>query len=378
MFLRLLGGLLRSSRGRLVVAILALSGGAAVISALLSMEADVQRKLSHEFRTLGPNLIVQPVIPRGGSNNGVPALLDASIVQRIQSAGLMGANFLPYLYVVAKANDHPIVVAGTWLDAVPRVAPWWKLTKGTWISARGVATDCLLGTNAARVLNAAPGSQIELQSGGRTVHVTIAGIFEAGADEDNQVFVDLGVAQQLSGMPGEISLVAVSVPGDSAHIEDAERKLVASLPDAEVRPLRQVNEAQVELASRLRLLVFSMVVLILLLTGLCVLATMAALAVERRRDVGLMLALGGSISRVVQLFLAEAAAMGATSGVAGYLVGIVLARWIGWRVFDAAISPRWEILPLTIALTMGVALAGALPLRLLGRVRPAVILRGEA
>ena len=37
----------------------------------------------------------------------------------------------------------------------------------------------------------------------------------------------------------------------------------------------------------------------LVLTALCVLATMAALAMERREDVGLMKALGGSIARIV-------------------------------------------------------------------------------
>jgi hypothetical protein len=35
------------------------------------------------------------------------------------------------------------------------------------------------------------------------------------------------------------------------------------------------------------------------------------------------------------------------------------------------------VLPLTVALMVAVALAGAFPLRLLGKVRPAVILRGE-
>jgi putative ABC transport system permease protein len=142
--------------------------------------------------------------------------------------------------------------------------------------------------------------------------------------------------------------------------------------------VRQLNEAQNELASRLHLLIVSMVVLILALTVLCVLGTMAALAVERRHDVALMRALGGSVSCVVGLFLAEAAAMGAASGLIGYLAGIFLARWIGWRVFDAPISPRWQILPLTIALMTAVALAGALPLQLLGKVRPAEVLRGEA
>ena len=47
------------------------------------------------------------------------------------------------------------------------------------------------------------------------------------------------------------------------------------------------------------------------------------------------------------------------------------------RIFGVAIEARFEVLPITIALTIGVALAGAFPLRLLGRVSPAEILRGE-
>ena len=70
-------------------------------------------------------------------------------------------------------------------------------------------------------------------------------------------------------------------------------------------------------------------------------------------------------------------ALGVAGGTIGFLIGVVLARWIGGRVFGVAISPRMEVFPVTVALTVVVALAGALPLRLLGRVRPAEILRGE-
>jgi ABC-type antimicrobial peptide transport system permease subunit len=50
---------------------------------------------------------------------------------------------------------------------------------------------------------------------------------------------------------------------------------------------------------------------------------------------------------------------------------------MGQRVFGTSITPRWEILPITVLLTVAVAMAGALPLRLLGKIKPAVILRGE-
>jgi ABC-type antimicrobial peptide transport system permease subunit len=69
--------------------------------------------------------------------------------------------------------------------------------------------------------------------------------------------------------------------------------------------------------------------------------------------------------------------LGAVGGVVGSLLGFALSYWMGLRVFGAAISPRWEVFPITVALMIVVALTGALPLRLLGGVKPAVIFRGE-
>jgi putative ABC transport system permease protein len=384
MFGRLLWGILRSSSGRLIVALLALTGGADVVAALLTMQADVQQKLSGEFRAFGANLIIRPPRTLQTAEAGSAAttsLLDARVIHDVTAANISGATgtiVAPYLYVVAQANGRPIVVAGTWLDAARSLSPWWKLIQGRWIASRDDSSYCLLGRDAARALRLEPGDRIHLQTSHASPQLTVAGILEAGAEEDSQIIVSLPLAQQFAGAPGKISLVAVSVPGTTSQIEDTRRRLAAALPQTEVRPVRQVTEAQGDMASRLRLLVASTVILISLLTLLCVLATMAALAVERRRDVGLMRALGGSISRVVALFLAEAGLLGAASGVAGYLLGIVLARWVGWRVFQSLISPQWKVLPLTVAVMTGIALAGALPLRLLAKARPGAILRGES
>ena len=99
---------------------------------------------------------------------------------------------------------------------------------------------------------------------------------------------------------------------------------------------------------------------------------------ERRKDVGLMKALGGSITRIVGIFLAEVGVLGAAGGLLGCYLRLRPCRyWMGLRVFGTAISPRWEVFPVTIVLMVVVALAGALPLRLLGNVKPAEILRGE-
>jgi ABC-type lipoprotein release transport system permease subunit len=104
---------------------------------------------------------------------------------------------------------------------------------------------------------------------------------------------------------------------------------------------------------------------------------MAALATERRHDVGVMKAIGGPTRRIVRLFLAEVGALALAGTVAGCLLGYPLSSWISERAFGSGVTMQWEVVPLVTALMFGAALAGALPLRLLGRIRPAVILRGE-
>ncbi|MGH9703823.1 MAG: ABC transporter permease [Candidatus Acidiferrales bacterium] len=382
MFGRLLWNLLKASRARLAVALLALISGAAVTSALINLELDMERKLSQEFRTLGANLVVST---RGAAaeadatgNSGAPALMEEAALQRIEAARTPAvAAIAPYLYLVAQSgNQQSVVVAGTWLDEIQKIEPWWKL-QGQWVASRSDAERCIVGRSAARQLGAAPGSSIELHYLDRVANLTVSGIADAGGTEDNQIFVNLPVAQQLAGQPERVGLVQLSVAGSPKGIQAFADHLGALIPSLQVRPIRQIAEAEGSLLNRIRFLIFAMVILILVLTALCVLATMTALAMERRKDVGMMKALGGSINRIVALFLSEVSVLGATGGLAGYLIGIGLSRWIGERVFGAAITPRLEVLPITVALMIGIALAGALPLRLLGRVRPAIILRGE-
>ena len=287
------------------------------------------------------------------------------------------AAVAPYLYVVARAQGTPVVVAGTWLDQAQKIEPTWKL-EGSWISSRDDDSHCLIGRAVARQFHLAPSGVLKMDYLGRSVQCTVAGIVDAGGTEDDQVFASLRVVQSLANLPGQISLVQISVSGAAKTIADYTARVASALPaGVRVRPIRQVTESEGALLSRIQLLIISMVLLILILTALCVLGTMAALAMERRKDVGLMKSLGGSISRIVGIFLAEVGVLGALGGLLGAIIGVALSYWMGLRVFGTGISPRWEIFPVTVVLMIVVAMAGALPLRALGNVKPAVILRGE-
>ena len=375
MFWRILWRLLYASRGRLALAVLAVASGAAVCAALLNLNLDATDKLTREFRVLGANIVVS------AAQGDAAATLDDGAMQQIDNLHLTEVvAAAPYLYLsgVADAgqNSSAVIVAGTWFDEVARMNSWWKVD-GNWVSARDNRSDCMIGEQAASRLGLIPGQSVKVHYAGRDATLRIAGIVTAGSSEDSQIFVGLPLAQELAGLGARASLIQITARGSASEIEDSIKRLSATLPGLQVQPLRQLAQAEGRLLERIRGLLFGTVVLILALSSLGVLAAMAGLALERRRDVGMMKALGGPVRRIMRFFLAEAMAIALAGGICGFVVGIGLSEWIGERVFSVSITPRLVVLPATLALMVVVALAGALPLRLLGRVRPAEILRGE-
>jgi putative ABC transport system permease protein len=106
-------------------------------------------------------------------------------------------------------------------------------------------------------------------------------------------------------------------------------------------------------------------------------AAMTNAAMERRNDVGLMKAIGGSVRRVLRLFLVEAALLGLAGGLLGAAGGIALSIGLGKAVFGVPAEPRLIVYPVSVALTVIVAILAAYPLRRLAQIRPASVLRGE-
>ena len=358
-----------------MLAVLAVASGAAVCAALLNLNLDATDKLTREFRVLGANIVVS------AAQGDAAATLDDGAMQQIENLHLAEVvAAAPYLYLSGLAdagqNRSAVIIAGTWFDEVARMNSWWKVD-GNWVSARDNRSDCMIGEQAASRLGLIPGQSVKIHYAGRDATLRIAGIVTAGSSEDSQIFVGLPLAQELAGLGARASLIQITARGSASEIEDAIKRLSATLPGLQVQPLRQLAQAEGRLLERIRGLLFGTVVLILALSSLGVLAAMAGLALERRRDVGMMKALGGPVRRIMRFFLAEAMAIALAGGICGFVVGIGLSEWIGERVFSVSITPRLVVLPATLALMVVVALAGALPLRLLGRVRPAEILRGE-
>jgi putative ABC transport system permease protein len=182
----------------------------------------------------------------------------------------------------------------------------------------------------------------------------------------------------LLGLPGRVSVIEARVPGTPQSIERYITALQKQFPDVDVHGVRQFGEAQEKIYVKISGLLTATVVLVLILTALCVMAAMTNVAMERRNDVGLMKAIGGATRRVLRLFLTEAALLGLAGGLIGAAIGILLSIGLGKAVFGIAARPRLIVYPISVVLTILVAIVSSYPLRRLASIRPAAVFRGEA
>jgi putative ABC transport system permease protein len=401
MFWRIVRRLLVANRGRLLVILLALGAGAAVTAALLNLQVDAKRRITTEFRTLGANVIVSP---RGADAAAGRPTLDEAVLESIpkqwEGAPVRAVPFVYYVGHVRRmvrefTPPERVVLVGTRIDALHAVAPGWKLEPSTPLPLTLQVNRCIVGARVASKLQTALRDNLEVGilpsavlPDGREKDYPgafgrIAGVVTTGGSEDDQVFIELSALQKLAAEDfafplDRVNLIQVSVPGAPQAVERFISELSRTLPNVNVRGIRQMTEGEGKIYSRISGLLTATVLIVLLLTGLCVMAAMTNVAMERRNDVGLMKAIGGATRRVFRLFLAEAALLGLAGGLMGAAAGMVLSIWLGKQVFGVAAQPRPIVYPVAVALTVIVAILSAYPLRRLASVRPASVFRGEA
>jgi len=381
MFWRIIRRLLESNRGRLFVILLALGAGAAVTAALLNLQVDAKRRLTTEFRAFGPNVLI---IPKGSSSSETLPESTIHLVPVNLPSGRVAVSSALYVVVSVSVpqsgKSFSAVVAGTNPLAILRASVLSSSDPD--VSLNGPAPLagqlCVAGARIAKQMILQPDTELVLTSGDRRESCRVASFLETGGPEDNRVAIGLRTAQRLAALPERISAVELIVPGTPGKIQSYVVDLQRQLPDVDVRPIRQFTEAEAKIYDRISGVLAATVALVLVLTGLCVMAAMTNVAMERRNDVGLMKAIGGASRRVLRLFFVEAALLGLTGGLLGAAAGIALSIGLGKAVFGVAARPRLIVYPVAVALTVIVSIAGAFPLRRLASIRPASIFRGEA
>ena len=362
MFFRMLMRAAVLRRGRAAAALFAMVVAAAVATAMLNLYVDVQAKLRREFRNYGANIILV-----GKNSTSLPA----GALEQAESVVAGRGVVAPFAMVVARTTDgQPVVVAGADFERVRQLDKWWSVNNWP-----GAAQQALVGVRALPVVSP-KNLPFDLSFQGHTIHVTPAGAVQTGAAEDSRIYLSL--ADFVSWTRVQPSTIEVAANGSPEEVSALMMQLEQAIPSADVRPVRQIMEGEARVLGKTRATLLAATALIILTAALCVLSTLMGWVFDRRGDFAIMKALGASDRLLNGFFAAEAAALGATGALIGFILGIGIAAWIGRVNFHAPVAPRISVLPFILVGSVLVTLLSAiLPISLLRRVQPAAILRGE-
>ena len=418
MFLRILKKSLSKRKSRIAIAVISVIMGAAIATALLSVSMDVSEKVGYEFRKYGANLVL---VPKSDTIEvGFPGVDFGSVTEQryINESDLWKIKtifwrnnvlgFAPFLYqvvIVGEGEDEQnVVLAGTYFNkdieiiepyssndpslfntGIQKISPWWEVY-GEWIDDQNDTMSSMVGINVAKKLNLEVGDSFGIRyydnyeewTNESVYNLTVIGVIETDGNEDNQIFVNLQVAQDLTGRKGKIHMVQISALCNECPVDTFAEEIEEKISYGEARTVKQLVSAEMNILGKITEMMFLVTIVALLASALGVMTTMTTSVIERQKEIGLMKSVGAEDKRIVSLFLSEAAIIGVIGGLLGYIIGIILSQFIGLSVFGTMITPRFEVIPVALGISMGVSLlASALPVRRAMKVEPAIVLRGE-
>ncbi|RAK10275.1 putative ABC transport system permease protein [Halanaerobium saccharolyticum] len=430
MFFRMIRRLFSRGLKSKLLAILAITFGASLMTAMLSVTLDIGDKLNKELKSFGSNIVIVP------ESKSLPVKIDGvdftpleKNKKYIDEKDITNikmifwrhniVDFAPYLTATAEINNKQVPIVGTWFKnnvkiptgerfdfGVKKLKSWWEV-EGDWITNGGSKDEALIGLKFAEKMNIKPGDQFEvtINNNGTLLSkkLTAKGILKTGDQAESKIYVPLDTLQSITGLENkveEIEVSALTTPENklarrakadpdslttaefdtwycTAYVSSIIYQIEESIPGVVGKEVRQITQGEGQILNKMSLLMLLVTITALISSGLGISSIMTTRVLERQQEIGLLKAIGASNLAVIALFTVEISLVGLIGGLFGYGLGNIFATIIGQQVFGTAISVKLLVLPLTLVMAIIVALVGSSsPLRMALKLDPAEVLRG--
>jgi len=211
--------------------------------------------------------------------------------------------------------------------------------------------------------------------------------------DDSLVHIDIDIFREITGeRRGAAQALAKVAPGYSA--EEVAEKIKETLLDIgkrkkgeELMPFSVLSSEKAtslisDVMGVVQLAVFSFASIAVVVGGIGIMNTMYTAVHERKKEIGILKAVGARNSAITLIFLIESGIIGLVGGLGGILPGLLLAKSIEYfgqvhPVFylEASISPFIVFFGLSFSFLIG-CLSGFFPAKSVSKLNPVDALRG--
>lgn len=371
-------------RGRFVFTLAGVSVGISAFVALMTIGQGLTGEINRQSRNLGANLIVTP---KGWcAYEQISVLTGEQLPEAIPMGDLRTIrnvpgvkNAVPYLNEKTAFRNQPVPLIGVFPEEM-RALQKWAVASGRYFSGaddRGV----VLGFAIAKQFGLRPGDEFTVR--GRPIPV-IGVLRETGTKDDVAAFVPLSMAQQIYDVADKVSFIAVQVD-DLQHLEAVSLKIQEVVNVAVVSD-KQLVSSVLSIVGTVGGAMQAVAAVGLLAAAFGIVNTLLTAVYERRREIGILQAVGSTKRTLFASFMLESGLYGLIGGLLGTGIGLLGAHFFGAYLTDNAFTSSLRQAPATaldagtlvatLGLSIGLALlAGLYPAYRAARLSPVEAMR---
>jgi putative ABC transport system permease protein len=313
-------------KGRFVFTLLGITIGMASFVTLLALGGNMRGEVTRQAQAMGANFMIMPedicvfnqiAIVTGDT---ISESLQYEIYEKISL--IEGLTVVPHLTQKAAVKDIPSVIVGI-LPEKTRSFRGWEIAEGEYFTSETenavIDGQDFLETRELRVNDVVTIRQEQF---------IVKGVLKPNqSNDDAALFIPMTVAQRVFEKEGFISYMSAKVD-DIVKMESYEASIVAV---ANV----QVSTDE-ELLNSVLTILGSVNITLQLIAGVAVIAaafgiinTMMATVYERRREIGIMRAIGGKSIAIFKIFVLESSLYGLLGGLTGVTIGLITTVFAG-------------------------------------------------
>lgn len=347
----------------MLTGLLTITLGVAALVAIRNVTYFSEQAVAREMQSLGANVLVLPqgvTLQDYYSADLHGQTMPEQHVQQLAFSNLEGVeNIAPKLCVPTRLNERGVILTG--------ILPQSEFqAKAAWQSANlfskhvgckkahsetgdggpeSLATkrtvqelykhEALLGADVAALTGIKAGDKVNIL--GETLVVS-AVLPSVGSVDDGRVFAHLHTVQRLAKL-GEV-VNCIEIMGCCEVVaQGLVKQLGDVLPGTKVVTIAQVVQTQVSVNRMMQRLSWLFLVILVSMAGASIANSTIANVRERRREIGTLMAIGATPRFISRLFLSKAFLFGSLGGLAGYLLGTLVATTFGSQWAGLSVQP---------------------------------------